>query len=154
MKMGRGKHQITKDKKDIQTLMKKAAAIRRARKAIDRKEMMKDLPLFIRDKLGNMFSNVDPLEAIAALSIMPIVKVSIDNSPKILEMYIILQSLGSPILGWLFSQIVKPDEIPKLDETMSWLISFGLAFIIVRNFGEILKTGQTIGGWVASLFAV
>ena len=154
--MGRGKHQITKDKKEISQLTKIAASTERAKRVLDRKDFWKDMPVFVRDKLGDMLSNVDPLEACAVIAVTPLVKVAIDASPKILEMYELLQAAGSPILGWLYFTYVKPkpEDMPKLDESMSWLISFGIAFLVVRNFGEILKAGQSIGGWVAKLFAV
>jgi len=151
--MGRGKHQITKDKKEIKQLAKIAAATRRAEKILERKDLEKDLPVWIRDLLGKILEKIDPMEFIATIAIMPLVKAAIDKSPDVLSLYQDLLMIGSPILGWLFKQILKPDELPKLDETMSWLISFGLAFIIVRNFGEILATGKSIGGWIAALFA-
>jgi len=149
--MGRGKHQITKDKKEIKQLAKIAAATRRAEKILDRKDLEKDFPVWLRDRFGKMLESVDLLELAATIAVMPLVKAAVDSSDEILGLYQKLLILGSPILGWLFAELVKPEETVKLDDTMSWLISFGIAFIVVRNFGQILKTGQSVGGWVTAL---
>ena len=59
--MGRGIHETTKIKREIKLTQKTAVAIARAEKELDRKDLEKDLPVWIRDRLGVMAERIDPL---------------------------------------------------------------------------------------------
>jgi len=146
----------------LRTKVKEAKQIARAEafgKAKGETAAWKSKPLdmklyeFFKDKIETVY----PIKFAATIALTPIVRMAIDATPKILELYQILLGAGSPLLYFLFSLVDAPGllgtELEKNDLYL-WIVSFGLAYLVVENFGEIIKSGQSIGGWVAALFTV
>lgn len=108
--------------------------------------------VIIKEYAGEMVKKIDPLKLTATIALTPLVKATLDTTPELLSLYQKLLIIGSPILGFLFTTQVDPQDI-KINELYSWIVSFGLAYIVVEHFGEIASAGQSIGGWIAGLIA-
>lgn len=108
---------------------------------------------FFKDKI----ETVSPVKFAAIIALTPLVRMAIDTTPRALELYQLLITIGSPLAGLLFTTVIDPKDLSeKLEknDVYLWIVSFGLAYLVVENFGEIVAAGQSIGGWVSSLFAV
>jgi len=57
---------------------------------------------------------------------------------------------GIPTTPGAFGQFLS-EIIPK-HEVAEWAISFGIAYILVEHFGEVIATGTNILGIVSKLF--
>lgn len=110
--------------------------------------------VLVKQYAGEMIKKIDPMKFAATIALTPVVKAAIDTSPQILSMYQTLLTVGSPLIGLIFSEVAGDAQQIQIDETYSWVIAFGLAYVVVENFGEIIAAGQSVGGWVASLIAV
>ena len=148
--MGRGVHETTKIKREIKLTQKTAVAIERAKKELDRKDFWKDFP---KIALMEIIKKIDPLKFTATIALTPIVKMALDKAPEIFSLYQKLILIGSPIIGWIFTETVDAEKF-KLDETFSWLVAFGVSYLVVENFGSILSSGGDIAGFVGKLFLV
>ena len=158
--MGRGIHETTKIKREIKLTQKTAAAIERAKKELDRKDLEKDLPVWLRNKLGDMLVKVDPLELISVIALTPLVKGAVETFAgtvsNLLETPWYAYLFG--VAGILISNILDPSEegqqfIAK-NQWELWLVSFGLTYVIVHNFGSLLSAGSSIASIAGSLLAV
>ena len=145
-------------KAELRTLVRKEKALWKARTEgiLDaRNKNIEKLPIgvLVKQYLGEMIKKIDPLKLTATIALTPIVKMAIDKAPDVLSLYQKLIMVGSPIVGWLFTQTIDPEQF-RLDETFTWVVSFGIAYLVVENFGEILSSGLDIGGFVAKLFLI
>ena len=154
--MGRGKHQLTKDKKEIKQLTKIASAMERAKRVLDRKDLEKDLPVWIRDRLGTMIEKIDPLELVSVIALTPLVKGAVETYSKI--------ALNTPwyaylfgVAGVLIANVANPEgtgqEFIEKEGWQLWLVSFGLTYVIVHNFGALLSAGSSIASIAGALLA-
>lgn len=160
--MGRGKHQITKDKKEIKQLTKIAVATERAKKALDRKDFNKDWAVWLRNHLGKMLENIDPLELTAILGITVLVKGVIDKSEEIRSKIHPFVTFGEIPEGYkaVFSGIpfwydlVKEGEKYEglLPDSMDWLVAFAVAFVIMRHGSTLIGAGGSIINVIIGLF--
>lgn len=155
--MGRGPHQITKDKRELKQLTKVAIAIKRAEKKLDAKDFWNDLPLKLRESFLKMLEKVDPLEVIAIGGLTVLIK-------PILPKLVLAQELSSQVIIdwwkiWAFPLFGMPTAgqpgQPTLEELLAkhesgemdlfyWTLSFVVAFIIIRYGDKILELGSNV----------
>lgn len=158
--MGRGKHQLTKDKRDIKSLTKIAAATARAEKELDKKI---DIPLWLKARLEKIIDKVDFLELVALIGITVLVKGAIDKSEDIRSKIHPFITFGEIPEGYkaVFSGIPFWYDLVKegdkyegmLPDFMDWIVSFGVAFVIVRHGGAILGAGGSLLNTITNLFS-
>lgn len=167
--MGRGIHETTKIKKEIKLTTKTAAAIEKAKRDLDRKNLWKDLPLDLKDALLKMVSNIDPLEVAATIGTTIVIKNLIDTSEAVrgaikaatgLEDFDLINSIVNPGWGvsiWIFNLItgkaptdINQEEIIEkaksfeglFPDWMDWLIAFSFAYMLVK-YGDSIFGGVT-----------
>ena len=149
--MGRGRLLRTKVKEAKQIARAQAFGAEKGKIAAWKsKPIEMKLYEFFKDK-------IDPVKLTATIALTPLVRMAIDATPRALELYQLLIGIGSPLAGLLFQTVIDPKDLSeelKKNDIYLWIVSFGLAYLIVENFGAIISSGQSIGGWVANLFAV
>ena len=160
-----GTHETTKVKRELKIVSKTAIAIERAKKELERKDLEKDLPVWLRDRFGKMIENTDLIEFTGLVGLTILIKAAIDKSEEIKDgihpiitwgnLFVTLpegyKAVFSGIPFWY--DIIKEDEKYEgwLPDSMDWLVAFGLAFLIVRHGDALLKAGTSIGSFVSGL---
>lgn len=118
-------------------------------------EKHKSLPMKIKDVMENIEITIDPLELVSVIALTPLVHEVVKTSAKV--------SANTPwwayafgVVGIVISQAFPDEELQKkIDEAdwYLWLISFGLTYVIIHNFGAILSSGQGIAQMAGLLLA-
>jgi len=98
---------------------------------------------------------IDPLEAAAIFSTTYIIKNGIDWGQTVVE-----QSFLIPYYNWLLKlfgvdydiaqAIEKAEGDPKVEIT-EWILSFGAAYLVVKNFGDIVRGLGNLGSGILSI---
>lgn len=105
----------------------------------------KPVDIVLREKLEAMLDKVDPLELMSAAVLTIPIHNFIMMTPAIAD------KLGDPasfpfffdLSAYLFKQL-HPEALPKAKELLEsvdwfiWIVSFGIAVIIVRNAGNLM----------------
>jgi len=156
-----GTHETTKVKRELKLVSKTAIAIERAKKELNRKDLEKDFPIWLRDRFGEMLSKIDPIESLAIFGLTVIIKGVIDTSEEIRSKLHPFVTFGNIPEGYksVFSGIpfwydlVKDDEKYEgmLPDALDWVAAFGLAFVIARHGGALLSAGSSIAGLITGL---
>jgi len=124
--------------------------IGKAKAESDWKKTQKGFEESLRKHLGHWIDTINPLELTATLGMTFIVKNVIDVTPEITDNLLKYGWAGAVGLtfGWIFEEYLKkkkkkPVEFPKVEtldqfEVFKWIISFSIAYIIVRHGGQIM----------------
>jgi len=148
--MGRAKHQITKDKKDIKTLTKIAAATERAKRQLDRKDAWKDLPVQLKDVLLNALSKLDLVEIAAIVGLTVLIKPNLKTLVVVTEasvniMFDWWRIWAFPLLGMPQFNYTAEEIKAKIDagdtDLGYWVMSFVLAFCFIKWGDKLLSFG-------------
>lgn len=109
------------------------------------REMEKNISVEVEAKrfFKDALKKIEPLEAIAIAGMTIIIKGTIDSSEELLEKIktpLLAVSLISPILVpflplALYAQV--PEKIRETPEWAEWLLSFAMAYILVRHGGQM-----------------
>lgn len=153
--MGRGTHEATKIKRQIKLTAKTAAAIKKAERDMERKDLEKDFPVWLRDRIGKMFEKVDPLELVSVIALTPLVKGAVESYAAFAVNTPWWAYLFGP-LGILYTNLNVDPETQKIigeEQWQIWLVSFGLTYVIVHNFGALLEGGKSILNIASALLA-
>lgn len=160
--MGRGKHEKTKIKEDIKYAAKATVAAEIAAEEAKRKQWAKNIPMVLQEKLMGFIDRIDPLELTAIIALTPFVKsvvVGIGGAVQgSREWYYSMWKDIDPFLIYLRNEYGEegsdPTQNPLFQSAIhEWLISFGLTYMLVHNFGDIISAGGSIAGWLGGLLA-
>jgi hypothetical protein len=114
-------------------------------------EKKKPLEVSLREHIGKLIDNSDPLEIGAVIGLTIIVKLTIDKTEEIRGwlattggLYTEFETIigKQTLLTWLGNALgLKPVETEKYEgmfpDWADWIISFAIAYIIVRHGGAI-----------------
>jgi hypothetical protein len=119
-------------------------------------KLHKNKPLMesLREHIGKMIDRIDPLETIAVAASTYIIHETIINTATLLGQVntvlikpenVLLFDLN-PVAAAITTSIglasmPQPKDIKKPDSILLWVVSFIIAFILVRYAGEIIKGG-------------
>jgi hypothetical protein len=159
----------------LRTKVKEAKAIEEAKlKGQYKAERNKPLEVSLKEHLGKMIDRIDPLEIGAISGMTILVHHTILTNPALLErLNVLIGAAGKvatePWNVWLTGimdylglgafaplsmeqpPLIVPKEVTDTlsqNQIISWLVSFAIAFVIVRYCGQIL---QSLGNATSSL---
>jgi len=111
------------------------------------KERTSNIPYQLKNLFKEMVSRVDPLEMIAVGGLTIIIQPIIATSEEILSKIVEITEHGvSAIEGfksiWQWMGLIPPDpdEVQLLTDNLTWVLSFVLAFIMVRHPDMVIGT--------------
>jgi hypothetical protein len=109
------------------------------------REYEKSIPLEMEFKrfLKDALAKIEPLEAVAITGMTIIIKGTIDTSEELLEKIktpLLAASLISPILVpflplALYQQV--PEKLKEVPDWAEWLLSFAMAYVLVKHGGQM-----------------
>lgn len=125
----------------LKTKVKELKALETAKLEAELKWREKHLLQLAKQNIAEKIS--DPDEALKFVSIFGvalIIKNGIDWTEKLKAGVPQWAWMASPLLG-LFSKVIPEDSADPLSpsEVSEWLISLAIAYLIVNNFGEIMR---------------
>lgn len=133
--------------------------------------MYKNQPIgiLIKEWLSKAAKNIDPIETAAIGGMTIIVHGIILGSEDILKQVTGYGNLSTPppinlpaigfltLIPWLLNNNpdeTTPTEVAKKNELEIWLISFTIAFVLIRYMGEIISLAGNLANSVRSLLGM
>jgi len=111
-------------------------------------EKRKPMGLVAREYFGKVLDKIDPLEATSIIGTTIIIKQGIDWTqyalPKLAQLAPYLpHGLGFPIKQF---EKLEGSKLVGANVALEWLLSFSIAYIVVRYFDKVVEAGKNIIG--------
>jgi hypothetical protein len=132
----------------LKTKVREETALLNAKLKTDLKFKDKYSLEIVKQKIMEKISDPDiALKYITIFGVAIIIKNGIDWTEKVAAAIPSWAWMAAPLLGLFRSFIPQPEEGLTPSEISEWLVSIALAYLIVINFGEIIRgVGASVGG--------